>query len=172
MQLRVHDVGRAERITKVSGTATYQDVVDAPPHTVAEVVAGTLHTHPRPTKRHVSAKSVTGIEIGAPFGRGKGGPGGWLIMDEPKLHLAEDIVVPEVGDRKAPPFPKHFTPCGRSGLHRREGKTPRDLSQPPCPGESIPGTDNPAAPTAVSMKRPGTNPSSGSRKGQTAESPP
>ncbi|MCY3875514.1 MAG: hypothetical protein OXF88_14635 [Rhodobacteraceae bacterium] len=28
--------------------ATYQDVLDAPPHKIAEVIAGTLHTHPRP----------------------------------------------------------------------------------------------------------------------------
>lgn len=37
-----------------------------------------------------------GVEIGAPFGRGKGGPGGWLIIDEPELHLGEDIVVPDI----------------------------------------------------------------------------
>ena len=27
--------------------ATYQDVIDAPPNQVAEIIAGTLHTHPR-----------------------------------------------------------------------------------------------------------------------------
>lgn len=95
-QLRVQDVGRAERIAKVSGPATYQDVLDAPPHMVAEVVAGILHTQPGPAKRHAWASSVMGVEIGAPFGRGKGGPGGWLIMDNPELHLAEDIIVPDI----------------------------------------------------------------------------
>ena len=33
--------------------ATYQDVLDAPPRMVAEVISGTLHTHPGPAMRHV-----------------------------------------------------------------------------------------------------------------------
>ena len=28
--------------------ATYQDVLDAPAHRVAEIIDGTLYTHPRP----------------------------------------------------------------------------------------------------------------------------
>ena len=28
--------------------ATYQDVLDAPEHLVAELIGGTLYTHPRP----------------------------------------------------------------------------------------------------------------------------
>ena len=87
---------RARRIARMPRNATYQDVLDAPPHMVAEVVAGTLHTHPRPAKPHAWASSVMGIEIGAPFGRGRGGPGGWLIIDEPELHVGEDIVVPDL----------------------------------------------------------------------------
>ncbi|MDE0305095.1 MAG: Uma2 family endonuclease [Albidovulum sp.] len=63
---------------------------------VAEVVAGTLHTRPRAAKRHARASSVMGIEIGAPFGRGRGGPGGWVILFEPELYLGEDIVVPDI----------------------------------------------------------------------------
>jgi hypothetical protein len=27
----------------------------------------------------------------------KGGPGGWVLLDEPELHLGEDIVVPDMG---------------------------------------------------------------------------
>ncbi len=73
-----------------------QDVLDARPPMVAEVVAGTLHIRPGPGKRHAWASSVKGIEIGTPFGRGRGGPGGWLIIDEPELHVGEDIVVPDL----------------------------------------------------------------------------
>ena len=36
--------------------ATYQDVLDAPAHQVAEIVDGTLHTHPRPAMPHARAK--------------------------------------------------------------------------------------------------------------------
>lgn len=27
---------------------------------------------------------------------GRGGPGGWVILDEPELHLAEDVLVPDL----------------------------------------------------------------------------
>ena len=35
--------------------ATYQDVLDAPAHVVAEIIDGTLHTHPRPAPAHTVA---------------------------------------------------------------------------------------------------------------------
>ena len=35
--------------------ATYQDVLDAPPNMVAELVGGTLHLQPRPASRHARA---------------------------------------------------------------------------------------------------------------------
>ena len=76
--------------------ATYQDVLDAPAHRVAEIVDGTLYTHPRPAPPHAVASSNLGIEVGAPFGKGRGGPGGWWIIDEPELHLGEDILVPDL----------------------------------------------------------------------------
>ncbi len=38
--------------------ATYQDVLDAPPNKVAEVLAGTLYTQPRPAMRHAWASSM------------------------------------------------------------------------------------------------------------------
>ena len=34
--------------------------------------------------------------IGNPFHRGSGGPGGWIILDEPELHLTEDVLVPDL----------------------------------------------------------------------------
>ncbi|NJK32976.1 MAG: Uma2 family endonuclease, partial [Deltaproteobacteria bacterium] len=37
-----------------------------------------------------------GEELGPPFKRGKGGPGGWIILDEPELHLGEDVLVPDL----------------------------------------------------------------------------
>jgi len=82
--------------------ATYEDVLAAPDHVVAEVVAGTLHAHPRPAAPHARASSRLGGQLDGPFDRGKGGPGGWVILDEPELHLAEDIVVPDLaGWRRA-----------------------------------------------------------------------
>ena len=76
--------------------ATYQDVLDAPAHQVAEIIEGTLHTHPRPAPPHTRASSVLGGKIGTPFDFDAGGPGGWWILDEPELHLGDDVLVPDL----------------------------------------------------------------------------
>ena len=36
------------------------------------------------------------MDIGGAFHRGRGGPGGWVILDEPELHLGDDILVPDI----------------------------------------------------------------------------
>ena len=76
--------------------ATYQDVLDAPAHQVAEIVGGTLHTHPRPAAPHARASSSLGAKIGGPFDYDAGGSGGWWILDESELHLGDDILVPDL----------------------------------------------------------------------------
>lgn len=82
--------------------ATYQEVLDAPPHLVAEILRGVLHTHPRPAPRHAVAHSALGMEIGSPFDKGRGGPGGWWIIFEPELHLGPEVIVPDIaGWRRA-----------------------------------------------------------------------
>jgi Uma2 family endonuclease len=78
--------------------ATYADVLAQPEHVVAEVIGGVLHTMPRPRLRHARAASVLGADLGGPFERGRGGPGGWILLDEPELHLGSEpaIVVPDL----------------------------------------------------------------------------
>lgn len=76
--------------------ANYQDVLDAPEEMLAELIGGDLHTSPRPAPRHALATSVLGEELGPPFRRGRGGPGGWILLDEPELHLVEDVLVPDI----------------------------------------------------------------------------
>lgn len=36
------------------------------------------------------------MDLGSAFERGRGGPGGWIIFYEPELHLARDVVVPDL----------------------------------------------------------------------------
>jgi Uma2 family endonuclease len=36
-------------------------------------------------------------DLSGPFHRGKGGPGGWVILFEPELHLRGDVLVPDLG---------------------------------------------------------------------------
>lgn len=87
--------------------ATYQDVLDAPPNMVAEVVGGALHTHPRPASPHARASTGLGARLSIPFDYGSGGPGGWWIVDEPELHLGEDIVVPDLAGWRRDNMPEY-----------------------------------------------------------------
>jgi Uma2 family endonuclease len=66
----------------------YERYQQVPSHQHAEIVRGTLYVMPRPAPRHANASSVLGVELGGPFQRGRGGPGGWWILDEPEIHLA------------------------------------------------------------------------------------
>jgi Uma2 family endonuclease len=76
--------------------ATYEDVLNAPEHMVAELIDGELFLQPRPAKPQAAAKAALGEELGPPFKRGRGGPGGWIILYEPELHLGQDVLVPDL----------------------------------------------------------------------------
>jgi Uma2 family endonuclease len=88
--------------------ATYQDVLDAPEHMVAQVIDGELHLQSRPASLHAFAATGLSGDLGNPFQRGRGGPGGWWILHEPELHLGRDILVPDLAGwrkRRLPHFP-------------------------------------------------------------------
>ncbi|MCQ0986276.1 Uma2 family endonuclease [Jiella marina] len=76
--------------------ATYADLEAVNPHLVAEIVDGELVTYPRPVPKHAAAASSLGMELGDAFQRARSGPGGWIILDEPELHLGPDVVVPDL----------------------------------------------------------------------------
>src|SRR5690349_7619065 len=66
---------------------------------IAEILDGELHTMPRPARAHTNSASMLVGELHSPFRRGTGGPGGWVILVEPEIHLGPkpDIVVPDLG---------------------------------------------------------------------------
>lgn len=76
----------------------YAALRELPRHLVGEIIDGVLHTQPRPSLRHAQAATVLGEELGPPFKRGRGGPGGWRILFEPELHLGPrpDVLVPDL----------------------------------------------------------------------------
>lgn len=76
--------------------ATYADLEAVPPDLVAEIIDGELVTHPRPSPRHGAATSSLGAELSEAFQKGRGGPGGWIFIDEPELHLETQVVVPDI----------------------------------------------------------------------------
>lgn len=77
--------------------ATYEDVLNAPENLVAELIHGVLYTHARPRTAHARSATVLGGELHGPFDRGRGGPGGWLLLYEPELHLGANVLVPDLG---------------------------------------------------------------------------
>jgi Uma2 family endonuclease len=82
--------------------ATYEDLLSVPDHLVAEILDGELHTSPRPAVPHAVATTGLGVDLGGPFDRGRGGPGGWSILAGPELHLSDDVIVPDLaGWRRA-----------------------------------------------------------------------
>lgn len=93
--------------------ATYEDLLSVPEHCIAQIVDGELHVQPRPAGPHQTVASGLGMDLGNPFQRGRGGPGGWIIIYEPELHLGRDIVVPDLGGWRAQNPPeleaKYFT---------------------------------------------------------------
>jgi Uma2 family endonuclease len=86
--------------------ATYDDLLKVPDHLVAEILDGELYTSPRPAPRHADASSGVGGALRGPFDRGRGGPGGWRILDEPELHLGDDVVVPDLGGWRRERLPR------------------------------------------------------------------
>lgn len=76
--------------------ARYDDLLAVPDDMVAEILDGELHSTPRPAVPHALATTGLGADLIGPFDRGRGGPGGWWILAEPELHLAADVVVPDL----------------------------------------------------------------------------
>jgi Uma2 family endonuclease len=75
--------------------ATYADVLAAPEHMIAEIIDGVLHTQPRPASPHARAAGKLGATLDGPFDSGENGPGGWILLFEPELHLHGEILVPD-----------------------------------------------------------------------------
>lgn len=87
----------------------YQAIVDLPEWKVGEIIDGELVVSPRPASRHALGSSALGAELIGPFQLGRGGPGGWWIVDEPELHWKNgEVLVPDLAGwrrERMPEFP-------------------------------------------------------------------
>jgi hypothetical protein len=90
--------------------ATYADLYGIPENYVGEILGGELHASPRPAFRHAFSASVLGAQIVGAFQLGINGPGGWLVLDEPELRMADDVLVPDLGGWRRERLPT--TPTG------------------------------------------------------------
>lgn len=59
----------------------------APDHLVAEILHGIVMMSLRPTPWHTRLALRLSTLLYGPFDEGKGGPGGWIFLPEPELHL-------------------------------------------------------------------------------------
>jgi Uma2 family endonuclease len=76
--------------------ATYEDLEQVPPEYVGELVGGTLYVSPRPASPHTRAAARLLLKLGRPFDLGEDGPGGWILLPEPRLRLGGDGLVPDL----------------------------------------------------------------------------
>jgi Uma2 family endonuclease len=89
--------------------ATFEDVEDVSINCVGELIGDALFSNSRPLPPQVRATSRLGMLLGAPFDLGEGGPGGWVILDEPELHLGDDVFVADLAGwrrERMPEMPK------------------------------------------------------------------
>jgi Uma2 family endonuclease len=73
--------------------ATYEDVLRAPAHMVAEIIEGDLVLSPRPGPLHALATTKLVSVLGPRFG---GKDDGCIILIEPELHLGPHVLVPDL----------------------------------------------------------------------------
>jgi len=76
--------------------ATYEDLLAVPDHLVGEIISGNLVTSPRPGSTHARAAGKLATKLGRPFDDGEDGPGGWILLPEPELHLSGEAYVPDL----------------------------------------------------------------------------
>jgi Uma2 family endonuclease len=76
--------------------ATYEELAALPEHLIGEILDGRLFVSPRPPSTQSAAKVALAGELGGPFQRGRGGPGGWWFFNEPELHFGKDVLVPDL----------------------------------------------------------------------------
>ncbi len=85
--------------------ATYNDLHSIPENMVGEIIDGELFVTPRPSARHTHASSIVGAEVCPPYQLGRGGPGGWIILDETEIMLGEHLLVPDLAGWRKERFP-------------------------------------------------------------------
>lgn len=76
--------------------ATYADLCALPSNVIGQIVFGVLYAHPRPPPKHARAATALREDLGPPFNRARGGPGGWIILHEPEVHLGPHVLVPDL----------------------------------------------------------------------------
>ncbi|QJD30872.1 Uma2 family endonuclease [Methylococcus geothermalis] len=82
----------------IQDASPYARLLALPETLVGEIIGGELYAQPRPAGPHAVSASALGGELYGFFHKGRGGPGGWWIIDEPEVHFVRDteVLVPDI----------------------------------------------------------------------------
>ncbi len=91
-----------------SSKSLYQQLMELSEHLTGEIIGGQLYTQPRPAGPHAVATSSLGADVHNAFHSGRGGPGGWWILDEPEVHFVRDteVAVPDIAGWRRERLPR------------------------------------------------------------------
>jgi hypothetical protein len=67
--------------------AVYEDLYSVPENMTGDIIAPHLYATPRPSSRHSRTTFALSQELGPPFDRGRGGPGGWIFLTETEIRF-------------------------------------------------------------------------------------
>ncbi len=90
-----------QRAPETSFDVLWDELDGLPDEVVGEIVAGEIRATPRPDPPHLRAASGLGVFVGGAFGMGVGGPGGWVILDEPRIRFGDELRVPDLAGWRA-----------------------------------------------------------------------
>ncbi|MEW5850359.1 MAG: Uma2 family endonuclease [Myxococcota bacterium] len=85
--------------------ATWEDLLKVPDDMIGQIVDGELVLMPRPNRPHNQVQSDLGFLLGTPFRVGDGGPGGWIILVEPRIKFGRNVLVPDLAGWRLPNSP-------------------------------------------------------------------
>jgi Uma2 family endonuclease len=85
-----------KRTSGIDFDALWDALEDVPETEIGEIVDGQIVTMPRPGGPHTSVASELGMLLGPPFRFGINGPGGWVILDEPRIRFGDDMRIPDL----------------------------------------------------------------------------
>lgn len=96
--------GMSEPADEARWWALWEQLDEVPETAVAEIVDGQIRVLPRPGGRHAWVAAMLGDMLVGPFGRGRGGPGGWVILPEPPIRFGDQLRVPDLAGWRSSSF--------------------------------------------------------------------
>jgi Uma2 family endonuclease len=85
-----------KRTSDIDFDALWDALEGVPETEIGEIVGGQIVTMPRPGGPHTVAASGLGALVTGAFQFGINGPGGWVILDEPRIRFGDEMRIPDL----------------------------------------------------------------------------